>query len=299
MHGSDRAPCGPARLWEPTSLDSRDPWDAIRTLLADASREAEKPVPSTARAHAAWQWAKARTPLAAGCPLPATALGALTRVASAIVLMASTASPAIAQIYTWRDTNGNLVLSDRPRDGVAVRTYGVPKAEHLRVTRPAPSSRARLYESLIDEYAKLHNVRPALVHAVVQVESAFNPAAVSPKGAMGLMQLMPATARMLKVGNPFDPTENVRGGVAYLRQLLDRYDGNEELALAAYNAGPGAVDRHGQSIPPYAETQSYVSKVSDIAGDAPPPKSGTKIYRVTELVDGREIVRYTDRKPGL
>ena len=86
---------------------------------------------------------------------------------------------------------------------------------------------------------------------------------------MGLMQLMPATARQFGVRNAFNPDENVRAGVAYLRQLLDRYDNNEELALAAYNAGPGAVDRHGQTIPPYRETRDYVTRVNGIAGQTP------------------------------
>lgn len=222
----------------------------------------------------------------------------LTSVVTAALLLVSVSSPAAAQIYTWRDANGNLVLSDRPKEGVALATYGVPKAMTLRATRPASSSRARLYEPLIEEHARLNGVRAELVRAVVQVESAFNPIAVSPKGAMGLMQLMPATARRFNVGNPFDPEENVRAGVAYLRQLLDRYENNEELALAAYNAGPGAVDRHGTAVPPYAETRSYVTKVAGIAGERPPPVHTTQIFRVVEIIDGREVVRYTDRKPG-
>src|SRR5205807_5339514 len=128
----------------------------------------------------------------------------------------------------------------------------------------------------------------SLVRAVVQVESGFNPRAYSPKGAMGLMQLMPATAREFGVRNPFNAEQNVRGGVAYLRQLLDRYDNNEELALAAYNAGPGAVDRYGRSVPPYRETQNYVTHVNQMAG-RPIQARGRAIYKTTEIVGGRAV----------
>ena len=110
-------------------------------------------------------------------------------------------------------------------------------------------------------------IRPDLVRAVIQVESAFNPRAVSPKGAMGLMQLMPATAKQFGVIDPFNPAENIRAGVSYLRQLLDRYDHDEQLALAAYNAGPGAVDKYGSKVPPYKETQNYVLKITGIQGN--------------------------------
>ena len=130
---------------------------------------------------------------------------------------------------------------------------------------------------------------------MVQVESGFNTYARSPKGAKGLMQLMPDTAREFGVVNPYNPNENVRAGTAYLRQLLNRYDNNEELALAAYNAGPKAVDRYGETVPPYRETQNYVSKIDQIAGVKQLP--GTKIYQVTKIVDGRPIVYYTDKKP--
>lgn len=207
------------------------------------------------------------------------------------------AAPAGAQIYSWTDANGHLVVSDRPQPGTPVRSYSVPRAENVRATRYVSSNRINAYDDVILEHAKLNGVRPDLVRAVVQVESAFNPYARSPKGALGLMQLMPATAREFGVLNPFNAVENVRGGVAYLRRLLDRYDNNEQLALAAYNAGPGAVDRYGETVPPYRETQNYVSRIKSIAG--PPVRvPGTKIYKITEIVDGRESVTYTDKPPS-
>lgn len=223
----------------------------------------------------------------------------LLHLAFALAFVVGAVSIAHAQIYTWRDANGNLVLSNRPRAGADVRTFAVPKASSVRATRSI-SARSDAYEDLIVGHATLNSVRPDLVRAVIQVESGFNPRAVSHKGAMGLMQLMPATARMLQVRNAFDPEENIRGGVAYLRQLLDRYNGNEELALAAYNAGPQAVDKYGQTIPPYQETRSYVSKISGLVDTTTGvmPVSSASIYRVVEMVHGREIVRYTNKRPG-
>jgi soluble lytic murein transglycosylase-like protein len=228
----------------------------------------------------------------------------LIRLAMATAVFVAGALPARAQIYTWRDANGTLVLSDHPRDGAVVKTFAVPKADSLRVTRFVASNRAGIYDDLIVEHARLNGVRPSLVRAVVQVESGFNASAVSPKGALGLMQLMPATARQFHVGNPFNPVENVRAGVAYLKELLVRYHDKEELALAAYNAGPGAVDRYGLSVPPYRETRSYVSRISQMAGEPPLPLPVTvsppitRIYRAIEVIDGREVARYTNRKPG-
>ncbi|MCB0359204.1 MAG: lytic transglycosylase domain-containing protein, partial [Bdellovibrionales bacterium] len=121
------------------------------------------------------------------------------------------------------------------------------------------------FDSLIKRSATEEGIDWRLVKAVVHAESAFRPQAVSPKGAMGLMQLMPATASRFGVRNAFDPEQNIRGGVRYLRFLLDRYEGNIRLALAAYNAGEGVVDQLGD-VPPYRETIAYVRKVIDLHG---------------------------------
>lgn len=215
-----------------------------------------------------------------------------------LLLLLGFAAPADAQIYTWRDASGNLVLSDRrPAQAATVKSFAVPEAAHMRATRYVAADRGRRYDDLIYEHARDQGVRPDLVRAVMQVESGFNPYARSPKGALGLMQLMPATIRQYGVKNPFDPADNVRGGVAYLRDLLDRYDNNEELALAAYNAGPGAVDTHGQAVPPYRETRDYVAHVNRLAG-RPLALRGSQIYKVTEYIDGRAVVRYTDKRPA-
>jgi soluble lytic murein transglycosylase-like protein len=125
-------------------------------------------------------------------------------------------------------------------------------------------------DAAIDEAAARHHVDPSLVRSVVKVESNFNPNAVSPKGAMGLMQLMPSTARSLNVANPFDPAQNVDAGVRHLRKLLDSYGGNVSLSLAAYNAGSGAVARSA-GIPHFRETQDYVRRITSLyqgVGDA-------------------------------
>ncbi len=212
----------------------------------------------------------------------------------ALVLAIFSASAAEAQIYVWRDAAGQMILSDQPRsDGGEARTYAVPRAAGLKVTRPSDEKSAR-FDPIIDEHAAAHGVSADLVRAVIQVESAFNPHAVSPKGAMGLMQLMPATASELGVENPFDPAQNIGGGIKYLKRLLSRYDQKVELALAAYNAGPGAVDKYGQRVPPYQETREYVKKITKNSTDGS-AKPATRIFRWVEVVDGRTVTRYSDR----
>jgi hypothetical protein len=125
--------------------------------------------------------------------------------------------------------------------------------------RPLPATIA--YNDAIDEAADLYRLDPNLIRAIIRAESAFNPFAVSRAGAQGLMQLMPAVSEELNVLDPFDPRQNIFGGARYLRWLLDRNDGNLDLAVASYNAGPGAVDRYN-GIPPYRETRNYVKKVN-------------------------------------
>jgi hypothetical protein len=129
-------------------------------------------------------------------------------------------------------------------------------------------------DAAIDAAAARHNVDPSLVRSVVKVESNFNPNAVSRKGAMGLMQLMPSTARSLNVSNPFDPAQNVDAGVRHLRKLLDSYGGNVRLSLAAYNAGSGAVARSA-GVPHFRETQDYVRRITNLynGGSEPGPFS--------------------------
>jgi soluble lytic murein transglycosylase-like protein len=219
----------------------------------------------------------------------------------AALCLALVPTSATAQIYSWRDANGHLVLANTPRSGAAevVRSYPVPKSEAIRTTSRAASDHARMYDGLIIEHALRNDVRPDLVRAVVQVESAYDPYARSPKGAAGLMQLMPATAQQFGVKNAFNPEENVRAGVKYLRQLLNRYENNEQLALAAYNAGPNAVDRYGENVPPYAETQNYVSRINGISARPIGRRDTNRIYKVAEIVDGRQVVRYTDKPPAI
>ncbi|SMB95647.1 Transglycosylase SLT domain-containing protein [Thermanaeromonas toyohensis ToBE] len=162
-----------------------------------------------------------------------------------------------------------LISSQGKGQSVSLLPEGNPSLSPFHSKRGASTSSMRTevpgeLRKLLEEVARQYQLPLNLLQGVVKAESNFNPQAVSPSGALGLMQLMPETARALGVKNPFDPRENLEAGARYLRQMLDLFQGNIDLALAAYNAGPGTVQRYG-GIPPYRETQEYIKKVKGIA----------------------------------
>jgi soluble lytic murein transglycosylase-like protein len=159
---------------------------------------------------------------------------------------------AAATIYRYVDENGVVHFTNIPSDNRYQPMWGAPS----RRPRSVPGD----YDPFIQTSARQFRVDPLLVKAVIRTESSFNCQAVSKKGAMGLMQLMPDTARELRVGNPFNPEENIRGGTQYLRMMLDQFNGDLQLALAAYNAGPGRVQSLGR-VPRIPETLQYIERV--------------------------------------
>jgi soluble lytic murein transglycosylase-like protein len=166
------------------------------------------------------------------------------------------------KIYKYVDANGVIHLTDEPPDNRYKLVYsGFVGSSLLNPERLKSNERVKLYADLIKEVAMHHGLDPALLHAVIRTESAYNPEAVSSKGAVGLMQLMPATARRFGVSDSTDPRENLNGGAQYLKLLLELFNDDKELALAAYNAGEGAVKKYNNTIPPYRETQHYVRRV--------------------------------------
>ena len=206
-------------------------------------------------------------------------------------LLALSSSLAQADIYAFVDKNGVRHLSNVPNDPryklvmrtpaytregaqpssyAPVNLYGNVKITPQNYARRAiGANRIRVNEQNrqrfaadVNRVAALYRLEPALMHAVISAESSYNPWAVSPKGAMGLMQLMPATAERFGVSNPYDPVANMHGGARYLRWLLDQFN-DTRLAVAAYNAGEGAVQKYGNQIPPYQETQTYGVRVLD------------------------------------
>jgi len=185
----------------------------------------------------------------------------LCMLASACVCL-----PACADIYSRTAADGSISLSNVPTDShyaVLVSAHEIAYTAGAPLAGTIPPSRANKaqYEGMVERAARQSGLDSALLHAVISVESRYDARAVSRKGATGLMQLMPATARRYEVADPFDPEQNVQGGARYLRDLLRMFDSDMSLALAAYNAGENAVFRNGNRIPAYRETRDYVPKV--------------------------------------
>jgi soluble lytic murein transglycosylase-like protein len=212
----------------------------------------------------------------------------------ATLLCALTPSLAQAQLYSWRDATGRLIISDTPKNPSAKTYSAAYNGSAFGVTKPSVSSKAAAYDALITEHSAQHALNPDFVRAVIQAESAFNPQARSIKGAMGLMQLMPSTAAEYRVTNAYDPVQNIRAGVAYLKSLMTRFNDDVSLALAAYNAGPSAVEKYGRTVPPYKETRNYVARIKSNSGDGAVVPS-SRLFRSVEIVDGHEKVRYTNK----
>lgn len=204
------------------------------------------------------------------------------------MLLPGLAAASEASIYRRADVSGT------------VRYTNIPAPHHPWVSPGATSHKSRSgYRSLIKSAAHRHGVDPHLVEAIIAVESGFNPGAVSPKGAIGLMQLMPETANRYAVQNPFDPLQNVAGGIQYLRDLIHRFQGDLRTVLAAYNAGETAVTKY-QGIPPYRETRAYVDEVlrryDGPTALFPRTPSPIRVYRFTDPGGGST---YTNIPPRI
>lgn len=200
--------------------------------------------------------------------------------------------PVLASSFRLVDEEGVVHFTNAPTDPRYRRASGWRGTEWLQL----PQGRPNRYSTEIREAASRYGIDAGLVEALIWVESTFDPRAVSPKGAQGLMQLMPSTASSLGIKDAFNPRQNIEGGVRHLRALLDRYNGDLPLALAAYNAGDGAVSWY-RGIPPYPETRYYVKKILELYGSSSPqPASPPAFYRYE---DSQGSVTYTNIPPTI
>jgi soluble lytic murein transglycosylase len=185
-----------------------------------------------------------------------------------------------ADIYKYVDENGVAHFTNMPDNKGYKKIISERPGKNTAKPVTKSTSNTSDYHHIINSKAMKYNIAPALVKAVISTESNWDPSAVSQKGAMGLMQLMPFTARDMGVSNPFNPEENIEGGTKYLKFLLDKFDGDISLALAAYNAGPAKIEESG-GIPRIQETQKYVKKVLSIYGNSDGSRSQpTLIYKI-------------------
>ncbi len=185
---------------------------------------------------------------------------------SILLLSGLCLQPAWADVYSYTASDGAVNLSNVPLDSRYSILVVEPKIQEIApsVTGIKPlliATNKIHYDRMVDEVANTYGLESALLHAVISVESRYSPKAVSKKGAVGLMQLSPAIAKRYGVADPLDPVQNLHGGAKYLRDLLRKFNNDRTLALAAYNAGEGAVAKYGNRIPPYRETTDYVPRV--------------------------------------
>lgn len=192
------------------------------------------------------------------------------KTSALIITIAAVLIPlnSFADIYRYVDDKGVVHFTNIPQPG----------KEYKRIISEGTRAMPGVYDSIIESTSSKYSVRPSIIRAVITMESNWEPRAVSKKGAMGLMQLMPSTAEDMNIKNPFDPKQNIEGGTRYLRYLLDRFDEDLKLALAAYNAGPSLVEKYGR-IPSIPETSKYVKNVIKISNKY--ARNGpSKIYKI-------------------
>jgi len=204
-------------------------------------------------------------------------------------------TPVYADIYKYTDENGVLCYTDTPfgKKSDRIQKDKTASSQEQKQVPRQHSKGTSDYHSIVHEKASVYDIDPSLIKAVIKTESNWNSRAISNKGAIGLMQLMPATAVDMDVHNPFDPEENIEGGTRYLRYLIERFNGDLTLALAAYNAGPKTVEKFGY-VPPITETRQYVNKVLSLyngkmsypsAGSGDKEKNPERIYKIV-MEDG-------------
>jgi hypothetical protein len=223
-------------------------------------------------------------------------------ILSAFMVMLLNVYASEADIYKSVDEDGVICYTDFPLKKGAQRIIRTETATTDGTGVVEAGTKSRAFHGIVKEKSAKYAVDPSLVHAVIKAESNGNPYAISRKGAKGLMQLMPTTARDLQVQNPFDPEENIDGGTRYLKYLIEKFNGDLSLALAAYNAGPKTVEKSG-SVPPISETRQYVKKVLalyggktfyPVASDSPPLSVKERPESIYRLLTDEGTVLFTN-----